>query len=394
MDRRDFIVKSSAASLLACFPASLEGLERTVDAGQLERRALGRTAERLSIIGFGGIVVMNATSRRASTRVAEAIDHGVNYFDVAPSYGNAEDMLGPALEAVPQERLPGVQDDRTEPGRGAAGARALAAEDADRSLRSLPTARRHHARRRGQDLRARGALEAFVAARKAGKVRFLGFSAHSVEASLALIERFDFDTILFPRTSGRGTRATSGRRCSPRRRRSEWASSRSRRWHVGPGRRTPSGIATRNAGTSRLPSPPTRSWDCRFTLSHPVTAAIPPGDETLFKQALGLRCGSRRSRTRKPRPSRRRRSRARPSSSTRVGADAGAGGRGLGAWGSGSGLGTRGKGQGLPRRSRRRKAELRTEAKSGARESRLRDGPGVFRPRVATRSAAGRRTSS
>ena len=98
MDRRDFIVKSSAASLLACFPASLAGLERTCEAGKLERRALGRTGERLSIIGFGGIVVMNATTQEASSRVAEAIDHGVNYFDVAPSYGNAEDMLGPALE--------------------------------------------------------------------------------------------------------------------------------------------------------------------------------------------------------------------------------------------------------------------------------------------------------
>ena len=43
-----------------------------------------------------------------------------------------------------------------------------------------------------------GALEAFVKARKAGKVRFLGFSAHSVEAAQALIQGFDFDTILFP----------------------------------------------------------------------------------------------------------------------------------------------------------------------------------------------------
>ena len=32
----------------------------------------------------------------------------------------------------------------------------------------------------------------------AGKIRFLGFSAHSVEAALALIEGFAFDTILFP----------------------------------------------------------------------------------------------------------------------------------------------------------------------------------------------------
>src|SRR3989304_7034262 len=82
VDRRSFIKKSSAASLLACFPASLAGIERLTPAGTLERRALGRTGEHLSIIGFGGIVVMNATTHEASRRVAEAVDRGVNYFDV------------------------------------------------------------------------------------------------------------------------------------------------------------------------------------------------------------------------------------------------------------------------------------------------------------------------
>jgi aryl-alcohol dehydrogenase-like predicted oxidoreductase len=51
----------------------------------------------LSIIGFGGIVVTNATMEEAAARVGAAIDGGINYFDVAPSYGNAEQMLGPAL---------------------------------------------------------------------------------------------------------------------------------------------------------------------------------------------------------------------------------------------------------------------------------------------------------
>ena len=37
-----------------------------------------------------------------------------------------------------------------------------------------------------------------MAPKKAGKIRFIGFSAHSVEAALALMGRFEFDTILFP----------------------------------------------------------------------------------------------------------------------------------------------------------------------------------------------------
>src|SRR4051812_37779422 len=64
----------------------------------METRPLGRTGEELSIIGFGGILVMNVEAGEASSLVAEAVDRGVNYVDVAPSYGNAEQRLGPALE--------------------------------------------------------------------------------------------------------------------------------------------------------------------------------------------------------------------------------------------------------------------------------------------------------
>jgi predicted aldo/keto reductase-like oxidoreductase len=43
-----------------------------------------------------------------------------------------------------------------------------------------------------------GALEVMVRARQEGQVRFLGFSAHDEDAALALMDRFDFDTVLFP----------------------------------------------------------------------------------------------------------------------------------------------------------------------------------------------------
>ena len=97
MDRRTFLADASAATLAACFPASLAGIQRTRSAGRLERRSLGRTGQSLSLIGFGGIVVTDATPAEAAARVAHAIERGVNYFDVAPSYGNAEERLGPAL---------------------------------------------------------------------------------------------------------------------------------------------------------------------------------------------------------------------------------------------------------------------------------------------------------
>ncbi|HXK93741.1 MAG TPA: aldo/keto reductase, partial [bacterium] len=63
----------------------------------MPRRGYG-SSEPLSIIGFGGIVVMNAEPAHAARVVARAVDRGVNYFDVAPTYGDAQDKLGPALE--------------------------------------------------------------------------------------------------------------------------------------------------------------------------------------------------------------------------------------------------------------------------------------------------------
>ena len=62
----------------------------------MDKRRYGRTTEELSIVGFGGIVVKDTEPTEASRLVAKAVDAGVNYFDVAPSYGNAESCLGPA----------------------------------------------------------------------------------------------------------------------------------------------------------------------------------------------------------------------------------------------------------------------------------------------------------
>src|SRR5512139_2850367 len=98
MKRRTFLKTAAAGTLLTCFPATLRGVERETKRGRLERRSLGRTGEKLSVIGFGGIVVRDATPAEAAARVRAAVEGGVNYFDVAPTYGDAEVKLGPALE--------------------------------------------------------------------------------------------------------------------------------------------------------------------------------------------------------------------------------------------------------------------------------------------------------
>lgn len=287
MHRRTFLKDASAATLAACFPASLAGIERTYAAGPLERRSLGRTGESLSIIGFGGIVVMNATPEEASSRVAHAIERGVNYFDVAPSYGNAEERLGPALAPYRKNVFLACKTQKRD--------RAGALAELEASLRHMQTDHfdlyQHHAvttredvdRITGKD----GALETFEAARKAGKVRFLGFSAHSVDAALTLMDRFAFDTILFPVNFATWHAGNFGPQVLETAQRKKMGilalkAMARRPWPEGAKRTHP------KCWYEPLGDVAAAREGLRFTLSHPVTAAIPPGDENLFSMALDL----------------------------------------------------------------------------------------------------------
>ncbi len=101
MKRRDFLKATAAIGMtvtvipyLTCNEHQNEKKEQKV----LKKRALGKTGEQLSIIGFGGILVREMEQKVANDLVARAYDHGINYFDVAPTYGNAQQQLGPALQ--------------------------------------------------------------------------------------------------------------------------------------------------------------------------------------------------------------------------------------------------------------------------------------------------------
>lgn len=164
----------------------------------MERRILGRTGERLSIVGFGGIVVTDMEQPDADRIVAEAVDRGVNYFDVAPSYGDAEERLGPALRPYRDQVFLACKTGE----RDAQGA----ARELENSLRALQTDHfdlyQLHGLSSVDEVEAafgpNGAMEVFQRAKEAGTVRFLGFSAHSQEAAEEALRRYPFDSVLFP----------------------------------------------------------------------------------------------------------------------------------------------------------------------------------------------------
>ena len=287
MIRRDFIKVAGVSPLLACFQADLSKMAREFQHGRLERRSLGKTGEKLSILGFGGIVVMDASPEEASNRVSEAIEFGVNYFDVAPSYGDAELKLGPALKPYRNDVFLACKTDgRT---------KAEAEKELEDSLKRVGTDHfdlyQHHAVTKLEEVDTimgpNGAMEAFIEAKKAGKVRFLGFSAHSVEAALKLMDSYDFDTLLFPINFTTWNAGNFGPQVLERAQKKGMGILALKAMAKGP---WPKDAANKipKCWYEPLTDPMDAQMGLRFTLSHPVTAAIPPGNEKLFHMALGL----------------------------------------------------------------------------------------------------------
>jgi aryl-alcohol dehydrogenase-like predicted oxidoreductase len=242
------------------------------------------------VIGFGGILVSGVEQPVADRRVAEAVERGVNYFDVAPQYGDAEIRLGPALQPYRATVfLAGKTLERT---------RAGAAMELKRTLERLRTDHldlyQLHALidlQKDVDMAfgKGGALEVFIEAKKAGVVRHLGFSAHTVEAGLTAMDRYDFDSVLFPVNFTSYFKGNFGRTVIERAQekslsilalkmlcRQQWAENDPERQKYTKCWYQP--VTDRHEAELAL----------RFTLGQPVTAAIPPGDESLFRLALDL----------------------------------------------------------------------------------------------------------
>ena len=289
MKRRDFVKATAVvAPILSLFPADLSALTRTSVSGKIEKRSLGRTGEMLSIIGFGGIVVMDSTPAEASAMVKLAIDAGINYFDIAPSYGDAEVKLGPALEPYRNNVFLSCKTtERTKDG---------ARKELEQSLKNLHTDHvdlyQHHAVTELKDvdilLGPGGAMETFLEAKSEGKVRFIGFSAHSVEAAMALMDRFDFDTILFPFNYTTWYEGNFGPQVLARAQEKKMGILALKAMAKGPWQEGADKSKYPKCWYEPLSSPDEMLMGFRFTLSHPVTSAVSTGEAELFKIALSL----------------------------------------------------------------------------------------------------------
>jgi predicted aldo/keto reductase-like oxidoreductase len=214
MNRRDFLKSTSivAGAVMAQKCIGLEGLVFGADHG-VQRdgmiyRQLGSTGEEISIIGLGGSHIGKQSDPKDSIKIVRAaIDQGINFMDNSWDYNNgaSEERMGEALQDGYRTKafLMTKFDGRT---------REEAAKQIDQSLRRLKTDHVdllmcHEVIRMNDPDRffaKGGGVEAALAARQAGKARYLGFTGHKDPTihlhmlDLAAAHNFKLDAVLMP----------------------------------------------------------------------------------------------------------------------------------------------------------------------------------------------------
>ena len=228
MERRDFVkataVGVAAAALGAAGPADIVGqtsqggrvkatgpvTSKIVEHPDMKYRPLGRTGERVSLVGLGGFHLAKpggASAGEAISLVHAAIDAGINFCDNCWDYndGESEVRLGKALAGGWRARtlLMTKIDGRTA---------ASATSQIEESLKRLQTDHidllQFHEIIRMDDpekvFATGGALEAVLRAREQGKLRYIGFTGHKSPAihkhmfDTADRHKFHFDTVQMP----------------------------------------------------------------------------------------------------------------------------------------------------------------------------------------------------
>ena len=206
MDRREF-VKTAAGALAA--DQLLSPIAHAAESNGMIYRALGRTGERVSAIGLGGYHIgkPSLSEREAIQIIRQAIDRGITFMDNCWDYnnGDSEVRMGKALAGGYRNKvfLMTKIDGRT---------KAAAAQQIDESLRRLQTDHvdlmQFHEVIRLEDpdriFAEGGGMEAMLEAKKAGKVRFIGFTGHKdpyVHLRMLEVARkhsFHFDAVQMP----------------------------------------------------------------------------------------------------------------------------------------------------------------------------------------------------
>jgi predicted aldo/keto reductase-like oxidoreductase len=201
--RREFL-KTAAAALAAAQVGSTVLADQKENPAGLPTRPLGKTGERVSIIGLGGWNIGTAEEKDAIAIMHEAIDNGITFFDNSWDYhnGRSEEVMGKALASGNYRNKVFLMT------KVCARDEQRAREHLADSLRRLQTDHldlwQFHGIQWKDDpdliFAEHGALKAALDAKKAGKVRHIGFTGHKSPAfHLAMLEKpFAWDSVQMP----------------------------------------------------------------------------------------------------------------------------------------------------------------------------------------------------
>ena len=170
--------------------------------GLMPKRVLGRTGLEVSVVAFAGLALSQYNQEEGTRGVHKAFDRGLNYYDVAPAYGkdgDCEKKMGVALQGLDRSRY--ILACKTKR-RDKDGCR----QELERSLTRLKTDhfdlyQMHHLVKPEDVKKALGpggAMETILKAKEEGRIRAIGFSAHTTKAALEALRGFNFDTVMFP----------------------------------------------------------------------------------------------------------------------------------------------------------------------------------------------------
>jgi predicted aldo/keto reductase-like oxidoreductase len=201
--RRGFFkVVGQGALAAGLAPAALAEIAPGEQQGDIPRRALGKTGQKVSMLCIGGYHMGMKDEAEGIRIVHAAIDAGVNFLDNAWKYndGRSEEYMGVALRGGKRDKVFLMTKSNKRDRKGAM-------KDLEDSLRRLKTDHLdlwqvHEIM--GSDpekvFAPGGSLEAFVEARKQGKTRFIGFTGHTnPKYHLEMLKHdFAWDTVQMP----------------------------------------------------------------------------------------------------------------------------------------------------------------------------------------------------
>ncbi|MFW6072049.1 MAG: aldo/keto reductase [Thermoplasmatota archaeon] len=165
----------------------------------LEKRDLGNTGHNSSIVTFGSISLAYVSQKKADELIELALSHGVNHFDTAPSYGDAELKLKPMLKEHRDEIFLACKTNE----RSKEGAWKELNESLERMEVDHIDLYQFHAitekKEIEQVISPGGALEAFKKAKEEGLIDHIGLSTHGKPDIIKeFMDKVELDTVLFP----------------------------------------------------------------------------------------------------------------------------------------------------------------------------------------------------